>query len=73
MRWLLRRSEDGTQGAIFAADRTLSAARATALNWLDRHPSEQRVYAVDTRKGRSVPINRRRAVSPTNPSKRIVS
>jgi hypothetical protein len=65
MRWLVRRSDNGAQGRVIGGERTLNAARETALNWLDRHPDQQRVYAVDTRKGRSVPINRRRKNSIT--------
>jgi hypothetical protein len=61
MRWILRTSENGEQGRTIASARTLREAVETGRRWLEKHPHDQRCYATDSRRARTVPVTRTRA------------
>ena len=67
MRWIVTTSTHGLPGRTITSARTLREGVEAGRKWLERHPNTQRLYAHDTRAGRTTPIVRSRvAIGGTN-------
>jgi hypothetical protein len=60
MRWIVTTSTDGVPGRTITSARTLRESIEAGRRWLERHPNAQRLYAHDTRAGKSTAIVRSR-------------
>lgn len=60
MRWILTTAESGTQGRTITSTHTMREGMESGRKYLERHPGVSRLYLHDTRRGRSVPVTRKR-------------